>query len=321
VTQHGNWEGHNILNIPRNPEIFCKLEKISEDELWQKFKEARSRLYSEREKRIPPGRDEKILTDWNGLALRAFADAAAFLGRDDYRRIAETLANFILKSLSNGNQLFHGFKDGRARFNGYLDDYANLADGLLSLYGLTFEERWLKLAESLVNHMIEKFWDDDNGGFYFTGTDHEELISRTKDYFDNATPSGNSVAADVLVRIAALLGRSDLTDRAERLFASTGTVLAQYPAGFGRLLEAIDFYLGPSKEIAILGSSQEILPFLTAYRQRYLPRTVIAAGESGSIALMKERTVVDGKPTAYVCENMTCLSLVSVVSDFEKQLG
>src|SRR5262249_39849004 len=133
VTDHGNWEGHNILNIPRDPEVFCKLEKISEGELWQKFSEARRKLYGEREKRVPPGRDEKILTDWNGLALRAFAEAATFLGRDDYRQIAESVANFVVNSLSNGNQLLHGFKDGRARFNGYLDDYANVSDGMLSL--------------------------------------------------------------------------------------------------------------------------------------------------------------------------------------------
>ncbi len=321
VTASGNWEGHNILNIPRAPDLFCKLEKLSEGELQEKLNQARSRLYKEREKRIQPGRDEKILTDWNGLALRAFAEAATYLGRNDYQQVAVSTAEFILKSMANGNQLFHGFKDGRARFNAYLDDYANLTDGLVSLYQLTFDEHWLTRAESLVNHMIEKFWDEANGGFYFTGTDHEELISRTKDYFDNATPSGNSVAADVLVRLGALLGRSDLTEHAEQLFTSTGNVLAQYPAGFGRLLEAIDFYLGPSKEIAIIGDKTAANPLVAAYRRRYLPRTVIAAGESGTIALMKDRAAIQGQSTAYVCENMTCQKPVTDVTEFENQLG
>jgi uncharacterized protein YyaL (SSP411 family) len=321
ITANGNWEGHNILNIPRAPEIFCKLENISESELQEKFNAIRPKLYQEREKRIHPGRDEKILTDWNGLALRAFAEAATFLGRSDYQKVAESTAEFILNSMSNENQLFHGFKNGRARFNAYLDDYANVADGLLSLYQLTFEERWLQHSESLVNHMIEKFWDDSNGGFYFTGSNHEELIARTKDYFDNATPSGNSVAADVLVRLGALLGRGDLTTRAEQLFASTGTALAQYPAGFGRLLEAIDFYIGPSKEIVIVGSTLEAHGLITAYRRRYLPRTVIAAGEAGSIALMSGRSAIDGKATAYVCENMACQKPVTDVAEFEQQLA
>ncbi len=179
-----------------------------------KFDAARPKLYAAREKRIHPGRDEKILTDWNGLALRAFADAAAYLGRDDYRQIAESNAEFIFKTLWDGNRLLHSFKDGRARFNAYLDDYANVADGLISLYQLTFEEKWLKRAESLADHIIDKFWDAENGGFYFTDIGHEALITRTKDYFDNATPSGNSVAADVLVRLGALLGRNDLTEKA-----------------------------------------------------------------------------------------------------------
>jgi len=321
VTGHGNWEEHNILNVPRWPDTFSKLEKISPEELQAKFEAARPALYAAREKRIHPGRDEKILTDWNGLALRAFADAAAYLGRDDYRQIAEANAEFIFKTLWNDNRLLHSFKDGRARFNAYLDDYANVADGLVSLYQLTFEERWLKRAETLVDHMIEQFWDADSGGFYFTSSDHEELISRTKDYFDNATPAGNSVAADVLVRLGALLGRSDLAQRAEKLFASTGALLAQYPSGFGRLLEAIDFYLGPSKEIAVVGESKDAHQFISAYRKRYLPRTVIAAGEAGRVGLLLNRPAIDGKATAYVCENMTCQRPVTGVAEFENQIA
>ncbi len=133
VTDYGNWEHHNILNVPRPPELFCKLEKISEKDLESKVAAALPKLYAAREKRVHPGRDEKILTDWNGLALRAFADAAAFLGRDDYRKVAEANAAFIFEKLWDGQHLLHSFKDGRARFNAYLDDYANVADGLLAL--------------------------------------------------------------------------------------------------------------------------------------------------------------------------------------------
>ena len=317
VTDYGNWEHHNILNVPRPPELFCKLEKISEEELASKVAAARPKLYAAREKRVRPGRDEKILTDWNGLALRAFADAAAFLERDDYRAVAEANAAFIFEKLWDGRRLQHSFKDGRARFNAYLDDYANVADGLLSLYQLTFDERWLRRAESLAEIIIERFDDDQQGGFYFTARDHEELVARTKDFFDNATPSGNSVAADVLLRLAALLGRDDFRKHAGRTFAAVEGHLAQYASGFGRMLAAVDFLIGPSLEIALVGGTGDLL---SAYRKRYLPRSVIAAGDS-DIALLHGRMPLGGKPTAYVCENLACKQPVTGVGEFEGLLG
>ena len=316
VTDYGNWEHHNILNVPRPPELFCKLEKISEEDLESKVAAAVPKLYAAREKRVHPGRDEKILTDWNGLALRAFADAAAFLGRDDYRKVAESNAAFIFEKLWDGRHLLHSFKDGRARFNAYLDDYANVADGLLALYQLTFDEQWLRRSESLAQIIIDQFADDQQGGFYFTARDHEELIARTKDFFDNATPSGNSVAADVLLRLAALLGREDFRRHAEQTYSAVENHLAEYASGFGRMLAAVDFAIGPSTEIALVGGTGE---FLSAYRKRYLPRTVIAAGVS-EIALMQGRTAIDGKPTAYVCENLACKQPVTDVGEFEQML-
>jgi uncharacterized protein YyaL (SSP411 family) len=308
ITDYGNWEHHNIPNVPRHPDLFCKLEKISEQELEAKVAAARPKLYAEREKRVHPGRDEKILTDWNGLALRAFADAAAFLGRDDYRKIAEANAAFIFDKLWDGQRLLHSYKDGRARFNAYLDDYANVADGLLSLYQLTFDEQWLRRAESLAEIIIERFGDEDQGGFYFTATGHEQLVARTKDFFDNATPSGNSVAADVLLRLAALLGRDDFRKHAEQVFAAVENHLGQYASGFGRMLVAVDFSIGPSSEIVLAGGTE---PFVTAYRTKYLPRTVITTGD---------RPLLDGKPTAYVCQNLSCKQPVNDVGEFEKLL-
>jgi len=316
VTEYGNWEHHNILNVPRPPELFCKLEKISEAELESKVAAALPKLYTARGQRVHPGRDEKILTDWNGLALRAFADAAAFLGRDDYRSIAEANAAFLFDKLWDGQRLLHSYKDGRARFNAYLDDYANVADGLLSLYQLTFDDRWLRRAESLAEIIVDRFGDADQGGFYFTASGHEQLIARTKDFFDNATPSGNSVAADVLLRLAALLGRDDFRKQAEQVFAAVENHLGQYASGFGRMLAAADFAIGPSSEIALVGG---VGPFLPAYRKRYLPRTVIAAGES-DIALLQGRRALDGKPTAYVCENLSCKQPVTDPAEFEKLL-
>jgi uncharacterized protein YyaL (SSP411 family) len=317
VTEHGNFEERNILHISREPELFSKLERLSLQELESKVEAAKKKLYAVREKRIKPGRDEKVLTDWNGLMLRAFAEAATYLGRDDYRAVAEANANFILTTLWDGNRLLHSFKDGRARFNAYLDDYANLVDGLFALYELTFDYKWLDHAVRIADRMIEQFWDAENSGFYFTTADHESLITRTKDYFDNATPSGNSVATDVLLRMAAILDRADYREKAERIMAAIGGLLRQYASGFGRMLAGVDFYAGPSKEIAIAGEPDQ---FLTALRKQYLPRTVVAAGPAAPIALLQNRPMVDGKPTAYVCENFTCKQPVTDPAAFEKQL-
>jgi uncharacterized protein YyaL (SSP411 family) len=314
VTSHGNWEHSNILNVPRPQE-----EKSDEADLVlrSKLETARRKLYDEREKRVRPGRDEKILTDWNGLMLHAFADAAAFLERDDYRQVAQSNAEFILTALWDGQRLLHNFKDGRARFNGYLDDYANFADGLLALYQLTFDKKWLDWAAAMADLMTTKFWDADRGGFYFTALDHEALISRTKDNFDNATPSGNSVAADVLLRLSALLDRPDYREKAEAILKLNANLMIQFPSGFGRLLAALDFSIGPSQEIAIVDGPE---PFVSELRKHYLPRTVVAAGESNGVPLLRDRRSIGGKPTAYICENFACKQPVTEVSTFVNQL-
>jgi uncharacterized protein YyaL (SSP411 family) len=317
VTEHGNFEGQNILNVPLFPDAFTKNEGISSDRLDEWMNLARRRLLERRETRVRPGRDEKILTDWNGLMLRTYADAAGCFGRSDYRQIAESNAEFMLSVMWNGKRLLHSFKDGEARFNAYVDDYANLADGLLGLYELTFEERWLEACIQLTEHMIENFWDEQHGGFFFTSNDHEALVARTKEYFDNATPSGNSVAADLLARLGKLLNRRDFTDKSERICQSVTDYIRRFPSGFGRMLAAGDFLTGPSREVALAGQPD---PFLPALRRLYLPRTVVAAGDSDHIALLKNRDAIDGKPTAYVCENYVCSKPTTEVSVFQSLL-
>jgi hypothetical protein len=316
VSADGNFEHQNILNVPVPPETFSKNAGLSGESLESQIRQAKERLFAAREQRIRPGRDEKILTDWNGLMLRAFAEAALYLKRDDYKEIAVSNAEFLLRTLWKDGRLLHNFKDGRARFNGYLDDYANVSDGLLALYEVTFDPRWLELAVKLVDTMVEQFWDAAGGGFFFTGKDHETLVSRTKDFFDNATPAGNSVAADVLVRLAALLDRRDYRNLVVRLFQSTLNLLKQYPSGFGRMLSAADFFIGPAREIAFIGSADAFLEIL---RSRYQPRVVLAGGR-GDIALLKDRRAINGQPTAYVCENQTCMQPVTDAAEFERQL-
>ena len=303
VTPDGNFEGQNILNVQMPTRAFAEQEGLAPDPFEELLREARQALFARRESRVRPGRDEKILTDWNGLMMRSYADAATCFDRNDYRGIAETNAEFLLSVMWDGKRLLHAYKDGKARLNGYLDDYANLADGLLALYELTFEERWLKASEQLTEQMIDRFWDGTHGGFFFTSNDHETLVARTKEWFDNATPSGNSVAADLLARMGTLLERPDFTQKSEQTCRKVAGHIVRYPSSFGRMLAAADFLLGPSQELALVGQPDA---FLKLIRRRHLPRTVIAAGDTTRVPLLRNRGLVDGRPTAYLCENYVC---------------
>ncbi len=305
VTAEGNFEGENILNM-RNNRTAASID------------ESRSVLFKAREKRIKPDRDEKVLTAWNGLMLAAFADAAAVLGNDDYLEIAKNNADFILTQLEKDGRLLRTWKDGTAKLNGYIEDYANVADGLVTLYQVSGEVRYLTEAKRLADLMITEFWDDENGGFFFTSNDHEKLIVRNKDFYDNATPSGNSVAADVLLRLARLLG----DDRYERFAVTvvklTASQLRRYPQGFGRALSALEFYLAATKEIVVIGPKGNELA--ADVLRRYLPDAVVALSDdpsvdSATIPLFKDRGRIDGKPAVYVCEDFVCQQPVTESSD------
>jgi hypothetical protein len=165
--------------------------------------------------------------------------------------------------------------------------------------------------------MCAEFWDADGGAFFFTGRSHERLVARTKEYFDNATPSGNSTAAGLLTHLGTLLDRDDFRAKASTIASNVSDYLVRFPTGFGRMLGAVDLQLGPSREIAIIGAAG---PFLDVVRSRYLPRTVIAAGEGSAVALLRDRVAVDGKPTAYVCENYSCRTPATDPRDLAAQL-
>ena len=296
VTASGNFEGANILNV-KNSVAFAP------------GSDSRARLFAEREKRIKPGRDEKVLTAWNGLMLAAFADAAAVLGNEEYLQVAKRNAVFIRTELQKDGRLLRTWKEGSAKLNGYVEDYANVADGLIVLYQVSGDVNYLVEARRLADLMITEFWDEENGGFFFTSNDHEELIVRNKDFYDNATPSGNSVAADVLLRLAKLTGE----DKYERFAVTTlrlaATQLRRHPQGFGRTLSALEFHLGVTREIALLGERESSLA--SDVLQRYLPDAVIAISsdvkeDSQVVSFLAERSQINGKPTAYVCRDYVC---------------
>jgi uncharacterized protein YyaL (SSP411 family) len=331
VTERGNFEGHNILHLPRDVDVAAYRAGVSIERLGEALDRAREILFEAREQRVHPGRDEKVLTAWNGLMLRAFAEAAAILDRDDYRATAERAADFLLTTLRTGGRdgrLLRTYKDGRARLNAYLEDYAFLADGLLALYAATFAPRWLAEARALARTMVEQFWDEADGGFFDTGRDHEHLIARPKSVFDNAIPSGNSVAVEVLQRLAAIDGDAEYARLATQVLHSLREPMVRYPTGFGRLLSALDFELATPREVALVGrpTAPDLVELLQVVRGRYRPNLIVAlrepdAPEHDQPALLQQRTMVEGRATAYVCERHACRLPVTTAAELAQQLG
>ena len=324
ITESGNFEGENILNVTRTIEDVAVAHNVPVDELKASLNESKRILFELREKRVKPDRDEKILTAWNGLMMASFAEAGIVLDRPDYTAAARRNAEFVLSKLSEDGRLLRTWKDGRAKFNAYLEDYAFLAEGLLTLFETTGEARWLREAIALADRMIEEFWDNEGGGFFFTGKSHEDLIVRSKDYFDNATPSGNSVAAMVLLRLATLTGRENYRNLATAVLREVGDQTRRYPSGFGYALSAADFLLSTPKEVAIVGKDAvDVRPLLLETWSRYLPNKVVAAGSEAAelTPLLENRPLVNGAATAYVCEHFTCKQPVNEVSALREQLS
>ncbi len=328
VTRRGNFEGANILNVPQPIEAVAERAGADVAAVQQALDRARPVLFTARERRVHPGRDEKVLTAWNGLMIRAFAEAAAILGRDDYRATAERAADFALSTLRRDGRLLRTYKGGQSKLNGYLEDYAFLADGLLALYEATFDPRWLTEAHALAETMVAQFWDDANGGFFDTGKDHEALIARPKSVFDNAIPAGNSVAVEVLQRLAVLYDDAGYAEKATRVLDGLWETMAQYPTGFGRILCALDFHLATPQEVALAGSrdAADTAALLDVLRGRFRPNTVIAlrepdAPDEAQPTLLHGREQMAGQATAYVCERYTCKLPVTTPEALAEQLG
>jgi uncharacterized protein YyaL (SSP411 family) len=297
VTDRGNWEGHNILNVPRDPESIAADFGIPLDRLADVASRGKCKLYGVRSQRVWPGRDEKILAGWNGWMLAAFAEAALTFG-SKYDEPVRRNADFLLTRIdANGRLTRH------AKINGLLEDYSGVAWGLTLAYEALHDRKYLDAARGLVDQILERFADDEHGGFYDTPTDHEQLITRPKDLFDNATPSGTSVTAEVLLRLALLFGREEYTGRATRALEATWPLAERYPSGFGFLLSVAEWRAGAPKEIAITGT--DITALQKVVGETYLPHRVLVAGPgSEDLPLMQHRDAT--KTMAYVCEGYAC---------------
>ncbi|HVB62573.1 MAG TPA: thioredoxin domain-containing protein [Ktedonobacteraceae bacterium] len=328
VSRRGNFEGKNILHVVEEAETLAEEMDMSLEAVQESLARGRAMLFRARERRVKPGRDEKILTAWNGLMLHAFAEAARYLDRPDYLQVAINNAEFLLGKLQRDGRLLRTCKDGHAHLNGYLEDYAFLADGLLALYEASFDARWFSEARRLLDEAITLFADEQNGGFFDTGSDHETLIARPKDVTDNATPAGNSVAADVLLRLTAFSGEDDYRQRADDYLRPLAGNMAQAPQAFGHALGVLEFALSSSKEIAIIGDPRaaDTRALLAVVNDQYRPNSVLACAALGdntaieTVPLLADRPMKDDLATAYVCQHFVCLAPVNTAEELERLL-
>lgn len=329
VTETGNLtNGASVLSQPYTPEEFAAHAGMTSAacETWRA--RVRAQLFAARERREKPACDEKILTAWNGLMISACARAYQVLGHEKYLRVAQEAAHFCLTYLYKDGMLKRSYKDGQAKFNAYLDDYAFLITALLDLYEADFDPRWIQEAKALSATMLEKFWDKGAAGFFFTSVDHERLPVRPKSFYDGATPSGNSAATLAFLRLAELTGDATLRAKAEQTLRLCRDFMEQAPQALSYMLSALDFYLGLTPQIAIIGRKGDLRThqLLEKIRARFLPNKIIAVGEpddvehAALIPLLRGKSLVNGAPAVYLCQNYSCQVPITEVTELERNL-
>jgi uncharacterized protein YyaL (SSP411 family) len=309
ITPRGNFEGKNILHVVNDakPESLRIIEKF------------RTVLLQRREQRVKPERDEKILASWNGLMLSSLAEAACTFNRQDYLQAAIANGDFLMNSMNVEGFLMHTYKDGIAKIDGYLQDYALVIEGLLSLHRATFEGKWLKQAIRLTKIMIEQFWDDHTGSWYDTGKRHEQLFIRPRNLTDDVMPCGSSAATMILLKIALLTNNELFQDIAEKSLHSVAEVMKQYPNGYSNWLSALSFHLMQPKQIVVVGPRDNPVTvelFATLY-SAWMPDIVVAAYDPNDndplsgLEFLENKQMLNGQPTAYVCQGYTCKTPVT----------
>ncbi|MHC4573759.1 MAG: thioredoxin domain-containing protein [Planctomycetota bacterium] len=328
VTETGNFEGNKtILNVVATPEELGKRFKKDVGDIRSVIAEARSRLLEHRAKRIRPHRDDKVIAGWDGLIISSLAYGGAVLGEQRYVVAAEKAAGFVLSELRQDGRLMRYYRDGKVVGPGFLDDYAFVTMGLLDLYEATFDAKWVAEAREVAEEMIEQFSDEKAGGFYLSGRDGERLIVRNRPGYDGAVPSGNSIAALVLLKLGRLTMDRRFTDQGKQAVEAFSGRLVQSPASLTAMLVALDFWLGPTQEIVIAGDPKgaDTEDMLGLLRRKFLPRAVVlfhGTGEAGQaiekqVPFVKGQIAIGGKATAYVCENYVCRKPVTSVRELD----
>lgn len=312
----GEKTGSNILYLKKPLRDLAQSFGMSADEFEGRIDKSRKKLFDVREKRVHPHKDDKILTDWNGLMIAALSKGASAFGDPLYGDAAKRAADFVLGKMRDGKgRLLHRWRDGEAGIGGSIDDYSFFIWGLLELYESTFDIKYLKAAMDLQKEMTGLFWDDKNGGFYFTSHDAEELITRHKEIYDGAIPSGNSVAMLNLLRIGRITGDAAYDEMAAKLAKAFSGTVEQAPMAYTQLLSSLDFAIGPSYEVVVVGdpASPDTKEMLSAFRKKYSPNKVLLFKGTGDVPgvtaiaeFTKGQSSIDGKATAYVCLDQVC---------------
>jgi len=323
ITARGNFEpevhaGRSIPNLPNSLEDHAKRLGRNVDELRTELAASRAKLLTVRTKRVAPGLDDKVLTSWNGLMIDAMATAGRVLGEPRYTAAAQKAAEFLTAKMRRADgRLLHSFRHGQAKFDGYLDDYACLAQALTSLYETDFDARWIDEATKLCDVMLKHFADPERGGFYYTADDHEKLIARNKDVYDNAVPSGTGMALTALMRLGKLTGNAIYLAAAERGFATIAELFERAPTAVGQSFIALDLWLGPTQEIVVAADDAAGRDdVMKQVNRAFWPNKVLAAvpgqGTSKNLAAVLEgKRPQTSQPTLYVCENFTCQAPVT----------
>ncbi len=328
VTEGANFESKNILHLSKPFHTLAHELGLSQDALRKRLDEMRRCLFVARHKRVAPATDDKVLTAWNALVLRALAEAGAVLDRTDYQEAAERNADFLLEQLRPHGRLLRTWRDGKGHLNGYLADYSVLINGLLSLHEATFAHRWLHVARELTDEMLDLFWDEQHRTLYDVGKDHESLVVRPRDPFDNAEPCGNSAAAEALLRIGRLTGEGGYTTKAEALLKTVVEFIKKYPLGFGNWLRTFELYSAAPSEVAIIGptSADATRELARVLHSRFEPNRIIVGFDPEEAQpfpspLLEGRGLVGGRPAAYVCQGYTCVQPVTDPDALARQLA
>jgi uncharacterized protein YyaL (SSP411 family) len=325
ITEAGNFDGSTVLQRALDDNALAERFKIPVDQVTQHLAGLHKHLLRARQERVPPGTDDKVLVSWNALALSAFAEAARYLKRDDYLNVAMRNAGFLLQELHPQDRLLRSWRNGQARHNATLEDYAGFILGLLSLYQSDPQVRWYSAAEELAGEMLANFRDP-QGGFFDTRADQIDLLTRPKDLQDNATPAGNSLAALALLQLSAYTSKGEWRDLAEASLGSILRAAVRYPTAFGKWLCAADFAVQPVQEIALLGDpvDPQTQALVRALWSSFRPSLVAAQSPFpvpvGAPALLADRPLRNGQPTVYVCRNFACQKPVNMPEDLQVQL-
>lgn len=327
----GKKTGENIIYLKKPLSEIANEKDFSESELKTILEKIRKQLFSVREKRVHPHKDDKILTDWNGLMIASLARAGVVLDNEEYISSAEKAVQFILSEVRTGDGgLLHRYREGEPAITATLDDYAFLIWGLLELYEATFKVEYLRTSIELMEYAIRHFRDEEEGGFFLTSDDEDELLIRQKEIYDGALPSGNSVMVLNLVRLSRITGDTDYEEKAQEIGKVFSSVVKQAPVGFTQLMVGTDFLLGPSYELIIVGDpdGDDTKKMLNKLRSEYIPNRVLllkplgnSEGIEGIVDYISDYDAIEGKATAYVCSNFTCQQPTTDVDEMMELLG